>query len=148
MNAHPTSANAMRIVTDDSGDFCVVVGGRDGVVVTGDAVWGVVIGAGVVVVEGIFSIILNVVDPVTSITVPDTLTIYSSGLNVDASTSNDHWFIPPLPGSIVTVPDEPENSPLCDFCDGLNDEEVISTRSLFPTARLVEPVIANLSPTT
>jgi hypothetical protein len=140
--------NATRITIDDRGDFWVVVRGGDRVVVIGDAVWSIVV---CVVTVGIGvgingSRILNVVDPVTSIVVPDTFTIYSSGLNVDVSTSKDHRLKPFVPDSTLTVPADPENSDPCTFCVGLNDDEMISIIRLFPTARLVEPVMVNFSP--
>ena len=131
----------------ESGDFCVVGRGVDGVVGIGIVVWTVVSGDSVFRFVGNFSTILNVVVLVTSMVSPDTVTTYSSGLKVDASTSNDQWLNPFVPGSTLTVPADPENSPLCTFCVGLNDDEVISIIRLFPTARLVEPLIVNLSPT-
>jgi uncharacterized protein with GYD domain len=99
-----------------AGDF-VVAGSVDGIkagsVEAGTEEVGVaVVLAGVTVG---FSIILNVEDPDTSIVTPDTLTIYSSGLNVDASTLKDQRLNPFVPGSTLTVPAAAENSPLCTF---------------------------------
>ncbi len=102
--------------------------------------------ATVSIVVGGLSMRINVVDPVTSTVMPETFTRYSSGLNVEESTSNDQRLYPFVPGITCTVPEEPENSPLCAFCVGLNDEEMISTMSVLPTARLVEPVMVNVSP--
>ena len=107
-----TTAIAAIIPKNETGDFGVVGGGDELVVPGSDTAVPVVAGTDVFTVVGSFSNMLNVVDPDTSITVPDILTRYSSGLNVDASTSNDQRFIPPLPARTVTVPDEPENSPL------------------------------------
>ena len=59
-----------------SGDFCVV-GAEAGVVAGGmDTVTTVVAGASVFSVVGPLSIMLNVVDPVTSIVIPETFTRY------------------------------------------------------------------------
>ena len=116
-----------------------MVRGVGGVVVIGIIVWTVVSGEGVFAVVGSFVTMLNVVDPVTSIVSPDTCTTYSSGLNVDASTSKDQRFSPFVPGSTFTVPADPENSALCTFCVGLKEDEIISIIRLFPTAMLVEP---------
>ena len=143
-----TSAIAPIITVTDSGDVWVVgvgvgvVGTIDGnscSVMTGDGIEGV---------AGWLFTIVNRVDPVTSIAIPETFTIYSSGLNVDASTGNDHRFNVPLPGSTFTVPEAPENSAFWDLDVGLKDDEVISTNRLSSTARLVEPVMVNCSPTT
>jgi hypothetical protein len=62
-------------------------------------------------------------DVVTSLVIPDTFMVYSSGLNVEASTSNDQTLYPFVPGITVTVPLDPENSPLWTFCVGLKDDE-------------------------
>ena len=87
-------------------------GGSGEVVEIGSVVGTVVSGEGVFTVVGIFSTIVNVVDAVTSIASPVTVTLYSSGLKVDASTSKDQRFNPFVPGSTLTVPEDPENSPL------------------------------------
>ena len=103
-------------------------------------------GAGVAGAVACASTILNRVDPVTSLR-PDTLTIYSSGLKDVASTGNDHVFNALLPGTIVTVPEAAENSPLWDLTVGVKEEDVISIISLSPAARFVEPVMVNKLPT-
>ena len=95
-----------------SGDFCVVVTGMGEGVLREIVVWTVVSDDGNSAVAGNFSTILNVAELVTSIVSPDTVTIYSSGLNEDASTLKDQRFNPPAPGSTLTVPADPENSPL------------------------------------
>ena len=51
------------------------------------------------------------------------VTRYSSGLNVDASTSNETAFSPLVPWVTCTVPDAPLNSPLADLSVGWNDDE-------------------------
>ena len=53
----------------------------------------------------------------------DAVTSYSSGLNVDASTSNETAFRPLVPCVTCTVPDAPLNSPLADLSVGWNDDE-------------------------
>ena len=83
-------------------------------------------GAGVAGAVACASTILNRVDPVTSTVRPDTLTIYSSGLKDVASTGNDHVFNALLPGTIVTVPEAAENSPLWDLTVGVKEDYVIS----------------------
>ena len=135
----------------DSGDFFVVGAGVGVVVAIEGNVRSVMTGNGVatvVTVIGRASTILNRVDPVTPTVIPETLTIYSSGLNDEASIGNDQRFNAPLPGSIFTVPAAPENSALWDLEVGLNDDEVTSTIRLSPAARLVEPEMTNCSPTT
>ena len=113
----------------------------------GSDVCSVITGEGVMGTVVVASTILNRVDPVTSRVVPETFTIYSSGLNVDASTGNDHVLNAPLPVATVTIPLAPENSPLWDLDVGLNDEDVISIIRVSPAARLVEPETVNCSPT-
>ena len=84
-----------------SGDWvaAVWVGSGDEVVAIGDIVWRVVACAFTVVVDrGNASRMLKVEDAVTSFEIPDTFIIYSSGLNVDVSTSNDQVLYPPGPG--------------------------------------------------
>ena len=56
--------------------------------------------------------ILKAADPVTSFVIPDTFMIYSSGLNVEVSTSYDQVLYPFVLGMTLTVPLDPENSPL------------------------------------
>lgn len=135
------------IPANDTGDF-FVVGRGVAVVSTGGRVCSVMTGAGVAGVAGRDARRVNRVDPVTSTVVPVTLTIYSSCRNVDASTGNDHRFKEPVPGLTLTEPEAPENSAFWDLDVGLNDEEVISTIRVSSTARFVEPVIVNCSPTT
>ena len=99
-----------------AGDFvvAVLVGGiNDGSVEAGTEKVGVTVVLAGATID--FSIILNVEDPDTSIVTPDTLTIYSSGLNVDASTLKDQWLNPSVPCSTLTVPAAAENSPFCTF---------------------------------
>ena len=81
------------------------------VVLNGIIVWAVAGDVDLTVV-GNLSTIVNVVDAVTSMVVPDTVTIYSSGLKVDASTSKDQRLNPSVPGLTFTVPADPENSAL------------------------------------
>src|SRR5208337_2186066 len=50
-------------------------------------------------------------------------TRYSSGLNVDASTSNESMLRPLVPCVTATVPDAPLNSPLWVLSVGWNDDE-------------------------
>ena len=117
-SAQETSAIAAIITAIDSDDFGVVGAGVGVVVPIEGNVRSVMTGTGVttvVTVTGRASTILNRVDPVASTVIPETLTIYSYGLNVDASTGNDHRFNAPLPCSIFTVPAAPENSALWDL---------------------------------
>ena len=111
------------IVAGESGDFCVAGAGPGRVAGGNDTAATVVAGAGVFCVAGSFSTIVNVVDPVTSIVIPETFTRYSSGLNVDASIADDQRLYPSVPGKTVIVPVEPEKPFPCTFCVGLNDDE-------------------------
>jgi len=106
----------------DGGDL---VGRGEGVVVIGDAVWNVVACVATVAigVGGNDSRMTKVEDTVTSFVIPDTFMIYSSGLNVDVSTSNDQILDLFVPGMTVTVPLDPENWLLCSFCVGLKEDE-------------------------
>src|SRR5208337_2694007 len=75
------------------------------------------------------------------------VTRYSSGLNVDASTSNETAFRPLVPCVTCTVPDAPANAAPWVLSVGWNDDERTVKRTLSPTARFVVPVMVNLSPT-
>ena len=55
---------------------------------------------------------LNNADPVVPWITASSVTMYSSGLNVDASTSNEILFMPLSPLVTFTVPVAPLNSPL------------------------------------
>ena len=109
------SASAPISKITDSGDFCVVGAGVGVVGAIEGNVRSVMTGDGVAGAVGCPSTILNRVDSVTSTVMPETLTIYSSGLNVEVSTGNDHLFNAPLPGTTVTVPEAPENSAFWDL---------------------------------
>ena len=130
------NATAPRPITATSapnpGDLVAVVVGT-AVVGTGVAT---VVGAAVVTatvvgatVTGAASRTLNSAVPVAWV-LPGrptevAVTRYSSGLNVDASTSNDHVFRPlvPVPAWTCTVPVAPLNAPLSVFWVGVNDDE-------------------------
>jgi hypothetical protein len=141
------TASAPMAIQKGDGDFGVVITVVGGLVIVGGMV---VTGTGTVVtavVGGSIFTILKKVEAVTSCVIPETLTMYSSGLKAVASTSNDQWLYPPLPGTTVTVPEAPENSPLCVFSVGWKEDEVTSTERMSPAARFVEPEMVNLSPT-
>ena len=96
-----------------TGCGCVEGGGPEGggawLAGTVAGVAGVVAFVAVAGVVGIFSRILKVVDAVTSTVMPETFRIYSSGLNVAVSTSNDQRLYPFVPGTTCTMPETPEN---------------------------------------
>lgn len=107
----------------ESGDC--VTGGRVGGIVVCVAFGGVVAGVeiGDVTVTAGRSVTENVAEAITSRVTPETLTMYSSALKVDVSTSKDHMLYPPVPGITFTVPLDPENPLPCTFCVGLNEDE-------------------------
>ena len=117
------------MLTQSGREECRVVGTCVGVVAIADA------GVGWATVPVVMAVamtcdvagddgrILNVSEPRTSWIMPATVTIYSSGLNVDASMSNDHWLRPSLPGITSTTPLAPDYSPLSLFLVGAKDDE-------------------------
>ena len=136
-------ARTGRIPGPDAG---VVAGGMAVVVIAvvcgGVAVITVVAGD----VAGSYAFRTNVVLADESCSTAETVTMYSSGFQAAVSTGNDQELYPD-PFRTYTVPDAPENSPLWAFVVGLNDDEMTSTIRASPAARLVEPVMANASPT-
>ena len=97
-----------------------VVGGTVVITAVGAAVVATTVGTAVGAAP---SRTLNSAVPVAVWRTPDAWTMYSSGLNVDASTSNEILFRPLSPWVTLTVPVAPLNSPLWLLSVGLNDDE-------------------------
>jgi hypothetical protein len=114
-----SNATAPRPIRATSAPKPGCVGVLAGVaVVVGGTVVTVVIGAAVVTTVVVTAVgagpsrTLNSAVPVASWRTAVAVTMYSSGLNVDASTSNEILFRPPSPFVTLTVPVAPLNSPL------------------------------------
>ena len=103
--------------------------GRGGWTVVGGTVVAIVVTAGVVATTlGVTvgteaSRTLNSAVPVAVWRTAVSVTRYSSGLNVDESTSKEIAFRPLSPLVTLTVPVAPLNSPLWLLSVGLNDDE-------------------------
>src|SRR5271169_132641 len=109
------------------GDFVVGIG--VGATVVGGTVVAIVVTAGIVATTlGVTvgteaSRTLNSAVPVAVWRTAVSVTRYSSGLNVDESTSKEIAFRPLSPWVTLTVPVAPLNSPLWLLSVGLNDDE-------------------------
>ena len=95
----------------DGGVACVVVGAgvpRVVAVALGAVVGTVTRLPGRVPIRTVKSEVLAMLPPL-----PDTFTVYSSGVNVTASTSNVNRFVPPMPARTLFVPViDPLNPPV------------------------------------
>ena len=65
----------------------------------------------------------NDVEPVTVTVTPETVNKYLSGFHVEVSAVKAQWFRPFVPGTTLTIPEAPENSPDWLFLVGWKDSE-------------------------
>ena len=126
-----------------------VVGGTvvGGTVVGGAVVTTEVTGGAVVTTVGGTSDTKKGVGAVVVVSTHSTFTIYWSGLKPVVATSKDQVLSTPVPFTTLVVPETPLNSPAWVFSVGWKEAEVTVIRNVSSAARLVVPVMVNVSPT-
>ena len=115
----PRPIRAARIPNPGAVGVVVIIG----TVLGGTGVATVIGGDDVGVVVPLYSTTLKSWLAVTSCwlwsPIAETVTMYSSGVNVMVSTGKDQVLMPPVPSTTFTVPAAPENSPETSFGVGL-----------------------------